>query len=336
MAKARDIFDGITDPVNLVEAAYAAARGKYKRENVIAFMRDLMDNTAILRQRLDSGCWQPAPYREFAIRHPKPRTISAAPFADRVVHHALCRVILPVLEKTLVSQTCANRVGYGTHHAVDLCQRYLRRYDWYIKCDIRKFFPSIDHELLKGLVRRRIACPRTLVLVDSIIDSARQDGSLQSARRCGLPLGNLTSQHLANLFLSPLDHFVIQKLKVRGYVRYVDDFLVFGDTPESLNRMREEIVAFLARWRLLLHEERAHPRPEQDGITFLGYRVFRDRRRVTRDNVIRARRRIRFRYGQFQSGLLDVRRLKSSLFAWMGHAKNANAWRVARRILAGR
>ena len=335
MAKARDLYGCIIDTTNLIEAAYQAARGKYGRENVVAWMRDLMDNISRIRTRLEERTWRPAPYKHFTIRFPKQRIISAAPFADRVVHHAVCQIVLPVLEKSLVPQTCANRVGYGTHHAVDLCQRYLRRYDWYIKCDIRQFFPSIDHELLKNLIRKRIACRETLGLLDALIDSGGTKDSVTGGQT-GLPLGNLTSQHFANLFLSPLDHFVLHRLGVRGYVRYVDDFVIFGDSPALLLKICQDVQVFLARLQLTIHINRALPRPAGDGLSFLGYRVFRECRRVSRENVIRARRRIRLRYRHYQTGQLDAQALKSSLFAWVGHARQADAWSLIRTMLSGR
>ena len=335
MAKARDLYTGIMDAGNLIEAAYRAARGKYARENVVAWMRDLADNLSLIRTRLEDQTWRPSAYKQFFIRSPKQRVISAAPFADRVVHHAVCQIILPILEKSLVPQTCSNRIVYGTHHAVDLCQRYLRRFDWYLKCDIKQFFPSIDHAILKALIRKRIACRDTLALIDSLIDSGGGMDDV-TGRRVGLPLGNLTSQHFANLFLSPLDHFVIQRLHARGYVRYVDDFVIFGNSPAHLAEMRDKVQAYLETLNLSIHTTRALPRPEKDGITFLGYRVFREYRRVTRDNVIRARRRIRLRYRQYHDGLIDTRQLKSSLFAWVGHARQADAWPIIRRLLAGK
>ncbi|HQP50255.1 MAG TPA: RNA-directed DNA polymerase [Spirochaetota bacterium] len=340
------MFEKIISYENLVAAAYCASKGKRFRDNVIRFNSNLVENISALRKELSEGAYTHGSYREFYVYDAKKRLISAAPFRDRVVHHALCGVILPVIEKSYIDNTFANREGKGTHRAVKMCQRYARRFTYYVKLDIVKYFSSIDHEILKELLFRKIRCPDTRRLISIIIDGSNPQDSpvyyfsgdtlfTPFERRRGIPLGNLTSQHFANKYLSPLDHFVVEALKIRGYIRYVDDFLLFSDSREYLNRCVRGIVSFLEHFRLRIHENRAHVYPAANGVTFLGYRVFPDYIRLKRDNVIRARRRVRRLYEDFHRGFVPADKLRSSIHSWMGHAANADAWKIRGEVLSG-
>ena len=180
---------------------------------------------------------------------PKPRTISAAPYRDRVVHHALCNIIAPIFEGTFISDSYANRIGFGTHRALRRFTEFARSSLYILQCDIRKYFPSIDHGILKELVRRKIKCAETLWLIDSIIDGSNEqepvihhfpgdDLLAPLQRRRGLPIGNLTSQFFANIYLNGFDHFLKEQLRVKKYIRYVDDFALFSDDWEFLAEAR--------------------------------------------------------------------------------------------------
>ena len=222
---------------------------------------------AQLAQRLSqlcSGTWRPGRYVEIAIRDPKPRLVSAAPFRDRVVHHALCAVIEPLFERGFIADSYANRRGKGTHRAVARYERFRDRHRHVLRCDLYRYFPAIDHAILKADVRRRIRCAPTLALVDAIIDGSKpqepvhlyypgDDLFTPFERRRGLPIGNLTSQLFANVHLDGLDHYVKEVLRAPGYLRYVVDFALFHDDPAVLEEWRGRIATYLARRRLLLH-----------------------------------------------------------------------------------
>ena len=191
----------------------------------------------------------------------------------------------PIFERSFIADSYACRKGKGTHAAVDRCQQFARRFRYVLKADVQKFFPSLDHEILKGLVARKIKDPDVLWLVDRIIDHSNpQEAVLNwfpgddlftpSERRRGIPIGNQTSQFFANVYLDPLDHFVKDRLGIKGYVRYVDDFLVFSDDKRQLAEVREQIRDFLASLRLRLHRDKSVVFPAREGIRFLGYRVF--------------------------------------------------------------
>ncbi len=212
---------------NLYLAAHAAARGKRFRSDVAAFNLDLEGNVARLRRELTEGAYRPGPYRVYAITEPKRRQISAAPFRDRVVHHALVRQLEPVFEPRFTRDSFACRRGYGTHAALARARTAAARWPCVLKCDVVKFFPSVDHEILLGLLARKVKCARTLNLARLIVDHSNpqqphapyfqgDDLFTPFVRRRGLPIGNQTSQFFANVYLDPLDHFVREQLR-HGY-----------------------------------------------------------------------------------------------------------------------
>jgi retron-type reverse transcriptase len=218
----------------LLYAADNARKGKRFRPAVAAFHFDQERALWKLREELTAKTYRPGAYRSFFIYEPKKRQISAAPYRDRVVHHALTGVLEPIFERTFIADSYACRKGKGAHAAADRCQQFARRFRYVLKADIRKFFPSLDHEILKGLVARKIKDPDVLWLVGQIIDHSNPQEEVLSyfpgddqftpgVRRRGIPIGNQTSQFFANVYLDPFDHFVKDRLGIRGYVRYVDD-----------------------------------------------------------------------------------------------------------------
>jgi retron-type reverse transcriptase len=278
------------------------------------------------------------------VREPKQRLISAAPYRDRVVHHALINVIAPLFERNFISDSYANRVGKGTHAAVDRAQAFLRRFRYVLQCDVVKFFPSVDHAILKRLLRSRIRDLDVLWLCDSIIDASNaQEAVLQYfpgddllsplERRRGLPIGNMTSQFWANVYLHGLDNFVKRGLRVPGYLRYVDDFLLFGDDKASLVNARERLKEFLAGLRLRIHERRAQVRPTHRPTRFLGYRCWPTYRFLTKEGIRRFRRRGRLLQRLYASGRISWDYVKLRLAAWNAHAATADCRALRRRVL---
>ena len=252
----------------LLRAADNARKGKRFRPAVAAFHFDQERELWKLHEELTAKTYRPGAYHSFYIFEPKKRQISAAPYRDRVVHHALVNVLEPIYERTFIADSFACRKGKGTHAAVQRCQEFARRFRYVLKADIQKFFPSLDHEIAKELVARKIKDRDVLGLVGTIIDGSNpqeevfnffpgDDLFTPCERRRGIPIGNQTSQFFSNVYLDPLDHFVKDRLGIKGYVRYVDDFLVFSDDKSHLADVREQIRAFLARLRLRLHPKSA-------------------------------------------------------------------------------
>lgn len=317
---------------NLVLAARQAQRGKRFRPDVLRFNLRREDMLHRLGDAITSGAWRPAGHRHFEIFEPKHRWISAAPYADRVVHHALCNVIAPLLERPLIYDCWANRVGKGTHRAVLRYQQFAGRFRFALKMDIRKYFPSVDHELLKSQLRRMFSEPPLLSLMGHIIDVTDvpephapyfpgDDFFTPFERRRGLPVGNLTSQLWANTYLSPFDHWVRQELRAPAYLRFVDDFILLHESSDVLHEWRALVTRKLEGLRLAVHPRKCVIRRTSEGVPFLGYVVWPDRIRVRGETVRRYRRRLR------AVRVTDALAARDSLAAWRGHVALAGTWR---------
>lgn len=240
------------------------------------------------------------------IHDPKLRRISAAPFRDRVTHHALCNVVEPLFEARFHPECYANRRGKGTHRAVDRLQAFARRYRYVLRCDIRQFFPSIDYAILDHVLSNVIIDEDVSWLCRQILTSGAGvlkreydmvwfpgDDLLAAQRPRGLPIGNLTSQFWANCLLNPFDWFVTRELGCAAYVRYVDDFALFSDSKRELWMWKRAIIERLAQFRLTLHENAAQVLPCERGIPWLGFVIYPTHRRVKTRNVVKFSRRLR-------------------------------------------
>jgi retron-type reverse transcriptase len=331
---------------NLRLAYQKAAKGKRGKAAAAAFEYYLADNLLALQEELVSKTYQPGAYYSFHIHDPKKRLISAAPFRDRVVHHALCNLIEPVFERSFIFDSYANRVGKGTHRALDRAQAFARRFRYMLQIDVEQFFPAVDHQILRQTLARKIDDPDTLWLIDQILvsgigvlaDEYRMryfpgDDLLASIRPRGLPIGNLTSQFWANVYLNPFDHFVKRELRCRGYARYVDDMLLFADDKPTLWAWREAIIDRLAQLRLTIHPG-AHPRPTTEGFPFLGFTLYPTHRRLKRRKVIAYRRKLKSLVANWVAGDVAQEAVMTSLLGWINHARYGDTWGLRRQMVA--
>ena len=325
------LFEDVIDYGNLLAAAHRARRGKRDRVEVARFVFDLEPNLLQLQAELRSGRYRMRPYRSFVIQEPKRRRICAANFRDRVVQHAVCAVLDPIFEACLIDDTYACRRGKGTHAAVRRLQHYARRFPYVLMCDVRRYFESVDHEALKALCRRKLKDRALLRLLDRIIDHPLPGG--EPGR--GLPIGNLTSQHFANLYLGELDHFLKDRQRIPGYVRYMDDFAVFAGTKPRLGAALAALRAFLhEKLRLQLREERTLLAPVTEGVPFLGFRVFPGVVRIDGRKLARMRRRVRRSEAAYRLGQIDEHELAQSVRGMVGHVCHADTRRVRKRLFA--
>jgi RNA-directed DNA polymerase len=296
------LFEQIVTFDNLELAAHKTLRGHKSRKAVARLCFHLETEVLRLQEALMNGTYQPQPYRVFEIREPKPRQICAADVQDRVAHHALCNIIGPIFEARMISDTFACRKGKGTHAAIQRTQHFAQRFPYFLQCDIRKYFAMIDHDVLRSILQRKLKDERVLALLDRIIDQPLPG----SAPGKGVPIGNLTSQYFANIYLGELDHFVKERLRVRGYVRYMDDFLIFGATKPELHETHAAVRAFVAeRLRLDLKAEATILAPVTQGISFLGFRVFPALVRLSGPKWARFRREVKRREEAFAAGKLS-------------------------------
>jgi RNA-directed DNA polymerase len=339
------MYTQLTSWDNLLFAYQKASKGKRGHPNVAKFEHRFEDHLFDLQDELRAFTYQPGAYRSFHIHEPKRRLISAAPFRDRVVHHALCNLIEPIFECSFIHDSYANRVGKGTHRALDRAQRFARRYRYVLQSDLRQFFPSIDHAILRDEISRKITDENVRWLCDLIMQSGEKilreeyemvyfagDDLLAINRLRGLPIGNLTSQFWANVYMNPFDHFVKRELHCTAYLRYVDDFLLFADDKKRLIQWEQAIQSRLARMRLTIHPN-AQPRPVIEGFTFLGFRIFPEKRRLKRQKGLYYQRKLRGMVSAYAEGLLSLTELDASVQGWVNHIRYGNTVGLRKAIL---
>lgn len=345
MKRYGNLYESITTFPALLKAAHKARKGKRFKASTARFEFQLERELIRLERELKNQSYRPGPYREFYIYENKPRKISAAPYRDRVVQHALCGVIEPIFDRSLIHDTYACRAGKGTHKAVDRFTHYARRFEYVLKCDMRKYFPSIDHDVLKSKIRGKIKCSKTLWLIDLIIDSSNPQDSINlyfpddnlftpHERRKGIPIGNLTSQLFANLYLNDLDHFIKEKFPRFGYLRYMDDLALFGNSRKELWVILKRIEDFLVKDRLRLKSGASMVYPVRQGVNYLGYKLFPNYRKVKYENVVRARRRLKKLQWKYRVGEIGLTEVNQSIQSWLGHVGHADSWRLCQNLFS--
>lgn len=283
MKRVGSLFDKVFTEENLYQAYLDARRKKRSKRATFEFETNLGGNLASILDEVHAGCYRPRPYHTFWVTEPKPRLIHAPTFRDRVVQHAIYRVVYPIFDRSFISTSFACRIGFGTHSASDYLQKALQRVDpcsYFLQLDIRKFFYSIDRGILSGLVSRRIKDAR---LVDIMMLFAEYPDPV------GIPIGNLLSQLYALIYLNPVDHFIKRQLRISHYLRYVDDLVIVGVSRELALGLRAEIVSFLDRV-LKLQLSRSTIARVKRGVNFVGYRTWRSRRFIRKHSLYKFRR----------------------------------------------
>ncbi len=290
---------------NLLEAWQEFIVGKRSRADVQAFERDLMANLFDLHERLRTMTYRHGPYEAFTLFDPKTRNIHKASVADRILHRAVYRKLYPFFDRLFIADSFSCRIGKGTHKALDRFRTFVAqasrnhtRTAWTLKCDIRKFFASVDHDILLAMLKERIEDRDIVALLAKVVGSFRSRGPTSAggwtSAAAGLPLGNLTSQLLANVYLNKFDQFAKHFLGARHYVRYADDFVVISHDRRYLEAILPLIGQFLRqRLRLELHPDKVFIKTIASGVDFLGWVHFPDHRVLRTATKRRMYRRIR-------------------------------------------
>jgi retron-type reverse transcriptase len=344
MKKYGNLWHRLISFQNLYEAYKKAIKGRRIKENVADFIFIAEEELLRLHKELKNKIYRPRPYRTFYIYDKKRRLISSSSFRDRVVHHALCNVIEPIFEKTFIFDLYSNRKNKGVHEAVKRARAFAKHYAYVLKCDIKKYFSSIDHLALKKTIRSKIKCSDTLWMTDLIIDSSNPQEQIldyfpgdtlftPAERRKGLPIGNQTSQFFANVYMSPLDHFTKECLKVKGYIRYVDDFLLFGEEKNQLWKRKKDIELFLTDYRLKLKPNGITLYRVENGFPFLGYRILPYAILIQKAAILRFRRKSRVMQKLKTEGKISLLEIKQSLFGAMGHFIQADSYHLRCKLL---
>lgn len=312
------LFDRIVAADNLAAALQRAARGKRERAPVQQFLAEGQPAIERLREELCSGAYRPRPYTQFGILDPKPRLISCADFRDRVVHHAVCTVLAPLIERRFIADNYACRVGMGSHRALLRAQALARGHGWFLKTDIRRYYDSVDHAVLQGKLCRLCREPALQALLAVIV----QHPVPGQAPGKGLPIGNLTSQWFGNFYLDEVDHWAKEARRMPGYVRYMDDLACWADSKQALFALAADLRMLLReRLHLELKEERTVVAPVGEGMPFLGWRVFPA---LLRQQGLRLRSQHRLlarREAAFERGELSAAQLQDCVRAMAGPRK---------------
>ncbi|NJM43720.1 MAG: RNA-dependent DNA polymerase [Brachymonas sp.] len=339
------MFHTLTSFHHLFQSYQAAAKGKRGLPEVAHFELDLENHLLHIKEQLAQHKWAHKPYSSFEIHDPKRRLVSAAAFEDRVVHHALVRVIEPLFEAVFLPHSFANRKGKGTHRAIAKAKGHAQEQPFVLQCDLKQFFASVDHEILMHLLAQRISCERTLELAKNILQSGNGilherydmvhfegDDLFAANRPRGLPIGNLTSQFWANVLLYELDDFVVNQLGCDAYVRYVDDFLLFSNDKKQLWRFKTAIREKLASLRLAMHEASSTVYPVKNGIPFLGMRVWPETVKLKSRNARAFESRLRKMQKAVAAGQMSLAEVQTRIAGWVAHASQANSWALRRDI----
>jgi len=316
MKRAGNLMDSICDYENLNEAFYRAARGKTGKKEVRSFRMSLDEKLRHIGDKLSDGSFEFGKYHFFSIYDPKPRLICAASFDERVAFHAMMRICHPVFDNYQIFDSYASRIDKGTYKALERSVNFSRKYKWFLKLDVCKYFDSIDHEVLYGQLCRIFKDKTLLHLFRNLIDSYREKEGK------GLPIGNLTSQYFANHYLSLADHYAKEKLRIRAMVRYMDDMLFFSDEKERLIYVWSHYVNYLSDvLKLSLHEPVINT--TRRGIPFLGYVVRASSLRLNSASRQRFRKKMKTLERQWYLGNISdwkYRQRLQSMYSFIEHA----------------
>ncbi len=341
-----NIYNKIYAYENLLKAYKEARKSKTQLTYVIAFTKELKENLLQLQKELKEETYQPHPLTTFTLRDPKLRIISKSIFKDRIIHHALVQVIEPLFDPTFIFDSHANRIGKGTAKALERYDLFLRKltqngknlYErgdtkfpkgYALKADIKKYFDNVDQKILLEMIKRKIKDEEIIWLIRKILQNFTTE--IQGK---GMPLGNLTSQFFANIYLNELDQFIKHILKIRYYIRYVDDFVILNESKETLETYKEEINQFLKQTlKIELHPEKSKIISLSRGVQLLGFRVFHTHKILRK----KARRRIIIRLNEWKElydfGLLEPEQALEKILGWMAYAVQGNTYHLRKKLM---
>ncbi len=321
---------------NLILAWRRARKHKTKKDYVIEFEQNLIENLIKLQQELKNQTYSPKPLKTFILRDPKTRKISKSAFRDRIVHHALVRIIEPIFDKSFIYDSCANRIGKGNLFA-------LKRFDYFkrkvtknnklkafcLKADIKHYFEEVNHDILLKIIGRKIGNRQVIRLIKQILDNL--SSSFRGGRtRQGMPLVNLTSQFFANVYLNGLDYFVKHKLRAKYYIRYVDDFVILHESQEQLEIWKSKVNKFLREeLKLELHPDKSKVIPLSKGVDFVGFRNFNYYRLLRKRNI----RKMFATVEKYKNGDFSKEKMIEIFQGWQAYAKWADSFKLRKEVV---
>ncbi len=331
------MYEDICSYKNIILAFKKARKGKTKRRYVKRFQRNLRKNLLKLQQELRDRTYKPFLLKTFILRDPKTRKISKSAFRDRVIHHALCNIIVPIFERGFIYDSHANQIGKGTLKAIERFDKFKRKVSknntkkcYVLKADIKHYFEEINHDILINIIKRKIKDERIINLIKLII----YNKSLNGKKIKGMPLGNLTSQFFANLYLNELDQFVKHKLRAKYYIRYVDDFVILNNSKYQLKKWKKDINLFLKeKLNLELHPNKSHILKLEKEIKFLGFRIFYYHKLLRKSNANHFERKLGQMKIMFKEDLLNREKIMDRFEGWLAYCIHANTYKYRRHLI---
>jgi retron-type reverse transcriptase len=335
----KNLYTWLCSYDNLFLAWQKARKKKTLKNYVIKFEENLEHNLLNLRSELLLHSYRPRPLKTFIIRDPKTRKISKSDFRDRIVHHALCNIIEPIFDKSFIYDSYANRRGKGTLKAVERYDYFKKKLTkngkliknaknknevigWCLKADVYHYFDEVNHDTLVNIIKEKIADQKVIWLSKIILANHQT-----KEKGVGMPLGNLTSQFFANIYLDKLDHHVKQELKAEYYIRYVDDFLILNKNTQELERCKEKINTFLrTELQLTLHPNKSKIIPIKNGIDFLGFRNFYKHRLLKKRNIRKMRNKLNNLITEYEKENVAEEEILEIMQGWIAYAKNADTF----------
>src|SRR3989338_6989123 len=338
----KNLYPKLCSYKNIRKAFMKARKNKTSKFYVKLFQENLEENLQEIKRELESQTYQPFPLKKFVIRDPKTRVIRKSIFKDRVVHHAIVIILEPLYEKVFIFDSYANRLGKGTLAALDRFSSFKRKvtkngrlvknaFDnnsvvgYVLKADIKHFFDSVDHNMIMHLLEKKVKDAKLMKLIYKIIKNYDDPDR-------GMPLGNMTSQFFANVYLNCLDYFVKHKLKMKYYLRYVDDFIILHESKEKLEECKDKISKYLRHLRLKLHPDKSKIFSLYKGVTLLGFKEFYHYRLVRKRNIRYFKKRfikLKIRYKEGEIGSTDF---LNSLEGWFGYVMWGNTYKLRKKV----
>ena len=319
MKRYGNLFEGLCSFENLLLASKKAQKGKRFKHSTSVFNLNLENELLCLQKELKGQTYQIGGYKQFYIYDPKKRLISAAPYRDRVVQHALCNIIEPIFDRMFVYDSYACRKWKGSIKAVNRFTEFSRKNDYVLKCDVKSYFASIDHEALWQFILGKIKDKQVLWLIRQIIDSTASPG---------IPIGNLASQIFANLYLNDFDHYLKEAVKCPYYLRYMDDLIIFGNDKAWLTEVKELVRTKLIDVKLAMHEDKSRIFETKNGVPVLGYKIWPSHRLVLAQNIKRFKLRMKKYFKLLEKEMINSQRIFASIQSWLGFADHADSYNL--------
>ncbi|MBI4895783.1 MAG: hypothetical protein HY831_04800 [Candidatus Aenigmarchaeota archaeon] len=336
-----DLYDELCSFRNLYLAFKKAKKNKRFKKGVGEFELNLEGELFKLQKELRKQSYDSKQLRKFIIRDPKSRVIHASDFRDRVVHHALVNIIQPIFEPAFIYDSFANQKNKGTHKALDRFDKFKRKVSnngklirnakyssqvvgYVLKADIKHYFQTVDHEILLSTIKNKIKDEKVIWLIKKILSNHTSEEIDK-----GMPLGNLTSQFFANVYLNELDYFIKHQLKAKYYIRYVDDFVLLDRSKQVLEEQMKQISDFLQdKLKLELHPDKSKIFPIYQGTSFLGFRVFYHHRLLKKSNIRHFRRKLKEFEILKEKQLISDDKIQESIDGWLTHADYGNTYKL--------